>query len=324
MDQLDRKLLRILERDARITYRELSEKLGISIPSVQKRMVSLEGSGRILGYSAHISLLALGGSMVVIQGRSEADFAPDVVDELGKSDSVMTVMCGNQNDLVIGVFLRDLSELDTIVSYIREVGKVPDPEVLMVTPGSDITCTRGGGAGGEPQLSDLTALDLRIIWALHKNARRSISDVAEDIGISSKTVSRRLGRMVESGAIDFHVMALPNLDEDLMTVLHLRIGPDAPRQSVIRKVRDLPGDFIDEDLSFSNEPDLIMFVLFTQNLSELKDLLHQVRKIEGVVKISHDVILYQQYFGTWRDRLLAERVRSILSRNVRDGSPGPE
>ena len=101
MDQLDRRLLRILERDARITYRELSERLGISIPSVQKRMVSLEETGRVLGYSAHIGLQALGGSMVIVQGTSTADFAPDVVDELGKNDSVMTVMCGNRNDLVM-------------------------------------------------------------------------------------------------------------------------------------------------------------------------------------------------------------------------------
>lgn len=311
MDQLDRRLLRILERDARITYRELSERLGISIPSVQKRMVSLEETGRVLGYSAHIGLQALGGSMVIVQGTSTADFAPDVVDELGKNDSVMTVMCGNRNDLVMAVFLRDLSELDAIVSFVRQKGAIPDPEVLMVSPGSDISCTRNDGSLQRPDVSELTNLDLRIIWSLHKNARRPVSDVAADIGVSSKTVSRRLNRMIDRGLIDFHVLALPNLDEDLMTVLQLRIGPDADRRAIIQKARAIPGEFIDEDLSFSNRPDLVMFVLFTQTLNELRTLLYQVRKIEGVVNISHDVFLYQKYFDTWRDRLLADKVRRI-------------
>ncbi len=323
MDPLDRKLLRILERDTRITYRELSEKLGISIPSVQKRIVSLEETGRVLGYTAHISLQALGGCMVVIQGSSTTDFAPDLVDELGKNGSIMTVMCGNQNNLVMGAFLRSISDLDPLVSFVQDVGRIPEPDVLLVSQGSDISCTRISGSKVGPQLSDLTSLDLRIIWALHKDARRSVSDVAAELGVSSKTVSRRLSRMMENGLIDFHVQAVPNLDEDLQIIIQVRISPGTERQKVIERVRRLPGDFIDENLTFSNMPDRIMFVLFTQTLSELKNLLFQVKEIEGVVKVSYDTFLYQKYFDTWRDDLLAERIKQIGLKGALDRAPDP-
>ncbi len=318
MDPLDRKLLRILERDTRITYRELSEKLGISIPSVQKRVVSLEESGRVLGYTAHISLQALGGFMVVIQGTSTADFVPDIVDELGEHDAVMTVMCGNQNNLIIGAFLREVSDMDRLMSFVRDVGKIPYLQVHVVNQGSDISCTKMVGSKQGSQLSDLTDLDLRIIWALHKNARRSVSDVAAEINVSSKTVSRRLARMMENGLIDFHALAVPNLDEDLQIVIQVRISSDAKRSTVIEKVRKLPGDFIDEDLTFSNTPDLVMFVLFTQTLSELKGLLFQVREIDGVIKVSYDTFLYQNYFDTWRDELLVKRIGQIERKGSRD------
>jgi DNA-binding Lrp family transcriptional regulator len=321
MDPLDRKLLRILERDTRITYRELSEKLGISIPSVQKRIVSLEETGRVLGYTAHISLQALGGCMVVIQGSSTTDFAPDLVDELGKHSSIMTVMCGNQNNLVIGAFLRSISDLDPLVSFIQDVGRIPEPDVLLVSQASDISCTRMSGSKDGPQLSDLTNLDLRIIWALHKDARRSVSDVAAELGVSSKTVSRRLSRMMDNGLIDFHAQAVPNLDEDLQIIIQVRIAPGTDRQKVIGQVRRLPGDFIDEDLTFSNVPDRIMFVLFTQTLSELKNLLFQVKEIEGVVRVTYDTFLYQKYFDTWRDDLLAERIKQIGLKGALNSAP---
>ncbi len=311
-----------MERDVRITCREISEKLGISIPSVQKRIASLEGTGRILGYTAHIGLQALGGSMAVVQGRSGADFAPDLVDELGKNDSIMTVICGNQNNLVIAAFLRDISDLDNVVSFIRNEGKIPDPEVLLVNQGSDISCTRLVRSKERPQLADLTDLDMKIIWALHKDARRPISDVAEEIGVSSKTVGRRLARMMDRGSIDLHVMAVPNLDEDLQIILQVRLSPGAERADIVEQVRRLGGDFVDEDLTFSNSPDLVMFVLFTQTLMELKGLLFQVREIEGVAKVSFDTALYQKYFDTWRDDLLAERVEQIKRRGGRNEVPG--
>lgn len=285
-------------------------------------MASLEETGRILGYTAHIGLQALGGTMAVIQGRSAADFVPDIIDDLGKNDSIMTVICGNQNNLVIAAFLRDISDLDHVVSFIRNVGKIPDPEILLVNQGSDISCTRMVRSKEGPRLADLTDLDMKIIWALHKDARRPVSDVAVEIGVSSKTVSRRLARMMDRGLIDLHVMAVPNLEEDLQIVLQVNLSPGAERSKIIGQVRRLAGDFVDEDLTFSNSPDLVMFVMFTQTLMELKGLLFQIRTIEGVAKVSFDTALYQKYFSTWRDDMLAKRIEQIRAKGARDDLSG--
>ena len=180
----------------------------------------------------------------------------------------------------------------------------------MVTSESDITCTSKAVSAQKPLATDLTNLDQRIIWALHDNARKSVSDVAGCVGVSAKTVSRRLSRLVDNGLIDLHVLAVPNLDEDLISLVMVRLKPNAQRRRTIEKVRRIPGDFVDEDLSFSNAPNLIMFSLITQTISELNSMLCQIRRIEGVDSVTHDILIYQQYFETWRDRQLGERVRS--------------
>ncbi|TMI67065.1 Lrp/AsnC family transcriptional regulator [Candidatus Bathyarchaeota archaeon] len=52
MDELDRKILQAYLIDARLSYRELAHKLGVSTTTIQSRTSKLEKSGIIRGYSA--------------------------------------------------------------------------------------------------------------------------------------------------------------------------------------------------------------------------------------------------------------------------------
>src|SRR5437016_5720948 len=52
MDELDRKIVQAYLMDARLSYRELAHKLGVSTTTIQSRTSKLEKSGIIQGYSA--------------------------------------------------------------------------------------------------------------------------------------------------------------------------------------------------------------------------------------------------------------------------------
>ena len=52
MDELDRKILHAYLADARLSFRELAHKLGVSTTTVQSRTSKLEKAGVIRGYSA--------------------------------------------------------------------------------------------------------------------------------------------------------------------------------------------------------------------------------------------------------------------------------
>lgn len=55
MDQTDKRILALLERNARISAAEIGRQLGLSRTAVQGRITKLESSGVIIGYHARIS-----------------------------------------------------------------------------------------------------------------------------------------------------------------------------------------------------------------------------------------------------------------------------
>lgn len=66
VDQLDVKLLQLLQEDGRITISELSKRLALSRPSISERIAKLQESGVIEGFGARISPAKLGKDTLMI------------------------------------------------------------------------------------------------------------------------------------------------------------------------------------------------------------------------------------------------------------------
>ena len=60
MDEIDRKILSELQRDARLTITELAERVRLSLSPAHRRLRELERSGVIRGYHAHLNPEAVG------------------------------------------------------------------------------------------------------------------------------------------------------------------------------------------------------------------------------------------------------------------------
>ena len=83
MDALDQKILAELQQDGRLTVTELAERVGLSLSPCHRRLRTLQQSGAISGYHAHLDASGtptiLGSDLVpdavprrYIQGASEA------------------------------------------------------------------------------------------------------------------------------------------------------------------------------------------------------------------------------------------------------------
>jgi Lrp/AsnC family leucine-responsive transcriptional regulator len=71
MDQLDIRILELLQMDGRMTISELSKKLSLSRPSITERLNRLQEKGVIEGFSARISPKAIGRDVIVFIQVSE-------------------------------------------------------------------------------------------------------------------------------------------------------------------------------------------------------------------------------------------------------------
>lgn len=66
LDQIDRKILRYLQENARITNADLAEKVGLSPTPCLRRLRRLEADGVIKGYRTEVNKEALGINVTVL------------------------------------------------------------------------------------------------------------------------------------------------------------------------------------------------------------------------------------------------------------------
>lgn len=115
MDQIDAKIAAILRNDARISYKDLSERVHLSANAVAERMRRLEASGIITGYHARLDPQALDLSLQAVidvkllPGVAAEVFEatlhtiPGVIEAVlmtGSFDYMVRVACANQEALV--------------------------------------------------------------------------------------------------------------------------------------------------------------------------------------------------------------------------------
>lgn len=80
LDKIDKKILRDLQHDGRITNVELAKRVGISAPPCLRRVRALEAAGYIKSYHAKIDPVSLGYgvtvfAMVKLTSQAEKDLA---------------------------------------------------------------------------------------------------------------------------------------------------------------------------------------------------------------------------------------------------------
>lgn len=105
--------MKALAADGRVSWRELAERVNLSLTPVLKRVQRLEREGFITGYSARIDEARLGGGMCVfvsVQLEKQAENALAVFEQqIARAPEVMSchLMTGT-SDYLLRVIVKDL------------------------------------------------------------------------------------------------------------------------------------------------------------------------------------------------------------------------
>jgi Lrp/AsnC family leucine-responsive transcriptional regulator len=119
LDAIDRKIIRELVRDARISHVVLSERVGLSPTACARRLQNLEETGVIRGYSANIDAAALGYRMNVIVNitldRQNENALAAFEKAIGKCpDVVSCYLMSGSDDYRVQVQARDMEDYERI------------------------------------------------------------------------------------------------------------------------------------------------------------------------------------------------------------------
>lgn len=140
LDDISWLILEILQADARISYRELGARVGLSAPAVAERVRRLERSGVIRGYHAEVDHEALGLPVLAIirvTARGGAAYRgvgpwaagrPEVIEchrVTGAESHVIRVVCRSTSHLE--ALIDDLTEAHDVATLTHIVTSSPVP-----------------------------------------------------------------------------------------------------------------------------------------------------------------------------------------------------
>lgn len=92
LDEIDNRILDILSREARLSFSEIGERVGLSRVAVKNRMSAMENKGIISGYSAVINWEKLpGGKLFFVEVCTEPDRFDEVVDYFARQAIIRKV-----------------------------------------------------------------------------------------------------------------------------------------------------------------------------------------------------------------------------------------
>ena len=91
IDSLDRKILKILQSDAKVPFSEIAQKLVVSGGTIHQRVSKLEAAGVIRGSKYHLDYSKLGYDVNVLLGihLKNAKDCPAVIEQLKKLPEVI-------------------------------------------------------------------------------------------------------------------------------------------------------------------------------------------------------------------------------------------
>lgn len=135
IDELDRQILASLRTDGRRTYTDLGRELGLSTPTVKRRVNRLEATGVIRGYAAVVDSTATGqGIEAIVEVYCAERTAPrDVLGAIEHLPEVLSaVTVSGDPDAVLRVQVDDVRHLERIVENLRRQPTVVRTRTMVI------------------------------------------------------------------------------------------------------------------------------------------------------------------------------------------------
>ena len=296
MDKNDVILCQLLLTNSRLSYRELADKLGLSVTAVHNRIQTLIDMGIIRKFTAGLSIVAQNAIHILIYGISKTTSINNLKSKLEKQGSIYWLTVAGGNVLYIGAYLRNIAELDGLVRFVKETAEMTEPTVGITTSpiphymlSMDI----------QTKLCDL---DYKIVRSLKDDSRKATSDIAEEIGVSAKTVRRRLSYMTKNFLIQLGIDWYPDASNDIMSIFHVHLQDEVnPNTANLILQKHYPNTIF--YWGFSNIPNSYIFMVWTPTSKELKGVRESFECNPAIQSVTPNVIFTGYIFQIWRDQI---------------------
>lgn len=135
MDVTDYRIIDILQKDGRVSMKDLGKLVGLTSPAVSERVKRLEESGVIQGYKAIVNPDALGRVIkAFIHISLPSEKYKDFLDNLNEDSRIVECHHITGDDcLLLKVIVKDMYELENVIDSIKSIGTTKT-SVILSTP----------------------------------------------------------------------------------------------------------------------------------------------------------------------------------------------
>ena len=291
MDEIDFIILKKLMENSRVTYRELADIIDMSVSSTHKRIKKLIDDEIIEAFTTRPSAIALKYLSVLIFGTSNAKSLDAVSKELGQHENIYAVAIATGKILYISGFLRDITGLRDYSAYVSRTANISEPTIgILNIPYTSLP-------------ESLTTIDYKILKTLNRDSRKPVTDIADDVGLSAKTVRKRLDRMIENNLVEFTIERSLKAEHNLITGFHISLNEGTSIDSTIQNIYGKYNQNVIGCLDYSNIPNFFTMYIWTKTIQDSQKINEELQN-KGFKDIIPIIFLYSKFYDCWVDQLL--------------------
>jgi DNA-binding Lrp family transcriptional regulator len=308
LDELDARILNSLSRNCRVSYNSLGNEIGLTTKSVKARVEKMQSSGVIDSFIVKLNPLVLGYSkfcLLIVRINDKETDKKYIERSLSLLGDILYKAEGLGNISIFMLAIKKEAEekLELLVDVVGQDLLIQKQTIVFPSVREQPTYT-----------------DFKITRCLLDNPRMEISDIAEKISMSSKTVTRRLEKMIENHVLDFTVHCDPTAIQGYI----VSVVSAATEKGSYRKI--LENSYVDLEDSFClyapmlSQQDVIYWLFFSKDVFTLDSIMRRIESYPGVRKV--DVFIptrieyHKEVIIKEIERKLDERKRSLEAKEI--------
>ncbi len=313
LKDIDVKILKELLKDGRKSFTTIAEECHTSKDIIWKHYKDMTKAGIIVGATIQFNYPNFGYSGVaMIMLSVESQYVTDVFERLKKIPDITSFRYYNSTHSLVAICnlksLRDLERVKELISKQSIIDEIKTflwtdvrniPENILVGTFENKTEKADGKrsqAGVDAQKSSvkIDEIDMQIVEKLTKNGRLSFSKIAQEIGASTDTVTRRYENLRKNNFIKVSIQINPlELGYQAILDLNIALANQSKTKEVADKLSIIPG--VAYLVKISGNYDLLVTAL----VKDCKDVIAINEEIVKIPYIKRMEAAMRQVYSAW-------------------------
>lgn len=295
LDKIDLTILATLSRNSRTSYNSIGSLIGLTSKSVKARVKKMIRNGVIEKFIVRVNAAVFGYRIAQVLISANMGITKDEIILRIKQFGALAYHVHHMGKTSVAALIINKSLDNNLIQSLNDCLKPATVNSIAVN---------------EQSISiSLSETDLRIIKCLLlSGARTEISEIAKDLDLSEKTITRRLNRMKEDRLLEFSLQCDPAA---MIGYIQFAI-PIIVLKSHRRSINEgMFAEFQENILyapSIIDPNDWLIYVLFGENVFKVDSVLAKVESFEGVKSADVYILIKWQYYDDWILREIEEKL----------------